>query len=140
MKKIVIGVVVVAVLAIGAFAIKNNSSKNSNDTSTTTENNSPATPPTQSSQNGMVVTYDGSSFSPNSLTIKAGDTVTFRNNSSAPMWVASNPHPAHTDYSGFDAKRSFAQGQDYTFTFTRTGTWGYHNHLSPDATGTIVVQ
>ncbi|HSX48265.1 MAG TPA: cupredoxin domain-containing protein [Candidatus Nanoarchaeia archaeon] len=140
MKKIIIGVVVVAVLAVGAFAIKNSISKKTSDTSSQTTPPAASDQSSSTNQGGMVVTYDGNSFSPTSLTIKVGDTVTFRNNSSAPMWVASNPHPSHTDYKGFDALRSFAKGEDYTFTFTKVGTWGFHNHLSPDATGTIVVQ
>jgi plastocyanin len=56
------------------------------------------------------------------------------------MWVASDPHPIHTDYSAFDAKQGIAPGDTYSFTFTKTGNWGFHNHLNPSATGTITVQ
>jgi len=87
-----------------------------------------------------VVTYANGSFSPSVLTVTLGTTVTFRNGSLEPIWVASNPHPTHTDYPGFDSKMNIAAGQDYSFTFTQRGTWGYHNHLNPTAGGTIVVQ
>lgn len=86
------------------------------------------------------VTYTDSGFSPSTLTVKKGDTVTFKNNASDDMWVASNPHPTHTDYPGFDVKRKMAPGEIYQFTFTKTGSWGYHNHTNPSERGTIVVQ
>ena len=56
------------------------------------------------------------------------------------LWVASNPHPIHTDYSDFDAKRGYAKGERYSFTFFKQGTWKYHNHLNPGEGGVIVVE
>lgn len=86
------------------------------------------------------VTYDGSVFAPAVLTVASGTTVTFRNMSSKSVWVASNPHPIHTGYPGFDAGRSYDPGESYSFTFSRVGTWGYHNHLDPAQGGKIIVQ
>ena len=86
------------------------------------------------------VTYTTSGFSPGSLTIKTGDTVVFKNNSAADFWPASGPHPTHTNYPEFDAKKAISAGVSYSFTFTRTGSWKYHNHLNPTLTGTITVQ
>lgn len=85
------------------------------------------------------VNYTATGFSPSTLTIKAGTAVTFLNQTSASMWVASNDHPAHLIYPEFDAKKGYAPGTSYTFTFTRTGTWGYHDHLNARNGGTIVV-
>src|SRR5437868_6984243 len=45
------------------------------------------------------VTLTDSGFSPSDLTVKAGDTVTWKNQSSSAMWVASAMHPTHTTYS-----------------------------------------
>ena len=59
---------------------------------------------------------------------------------SGSMWIASSPHPAHTDYPEFDAKRGIAPGETYEFTFTKTGSWKYHNHVNLGKYGTIVVQ
>ena len=86
------------------------------------------------------VTYTTSGFSPGSLTIKTGDTVVFKNNSAADFWPASGPHPTHTNYPEFDAKKAISAGASYSFTFTKTGSWKYHNHLNPTLTGTITVQ
>lgn len=101
---------------------------------------------TQNQQN--VVTYSDSGFSPASLTVKKGDTVTFKNTASDNMRVASNPHPIHNGYpttggcvsSTFDSCNNITPGQSWSFKFDITGSWGYHNHLNPSEGGTIVVQ
>ncbi len=86
------------------------------------------------------VDYTSSGFSPATVTIKKGGTVRFVNKSGSSMDVASNPHPIHTDYPGFDQGKSDARGKDeYDFTFEKVGTWGYHNHLNPSDGGTVVV-
>jgi len=79
-------------------------------------------------------------FSPSVLRVAKGTSVTFINDTTNPLWVASNPHPVHTDYPGFDSLKSLGQGEFYVFTFTRIGSWGYHNHFMPSQGGTIVVQ
>lgn len=87
-----------------------------------------------------VVTYSGDGFSPAVLRVQAGTLVTFRNTGDADLWVASNPHPTHTGLSGFDAGSGIGQGEIFVFTFTRLGSFGYHNHMSPSMTGTIIVE
>ena len=96
------------------------------------------------------ITYSGSAFSPSQVTIKKGGTVTWKNASSGNMWVASAQHPTHIVYSGTSctehcpdtAGTAFDQcvgGGDYSFTFTKTGTWGFHDHINPSAFGKVVV-
>ncbi len=85
------------------------------------------------------VDYDGTSFTPSTVNIKVNDWVFFKNKSTLDMWPASNPHPTHTIYPEFDAKKAIAPGAQYKFQFTKVGSWGYHNHLNPSATGTINV-
>lgn len=85
------------------------------------------------------VFYTDKGFSPSSLEIKAGETVQFVNNSSGGMWVASAPHPEHTAYPEFDAKKNIPAGEIYEFTFTKNGEWKYHNHTKTEAYGTIIV-
>lgn len=86
------------------------------------------------------VSYNGSSFSSSNLTINAGDTVRFTNSSSSLMWVASDPHPTHTNFASFDSNQGVGQGQTYNFTFAKAGTFGFHNHLNSSHTGTITVK
>ena len=96
------------------------------------------------------ITYSGSTYSPQEVTIKKGGTVTWKNASGANMWVASAQHPTHTAYSGTSrtehcpdtSRTAFDQcvgGGDYSFTFAKTGTWNYHDHLNPSVFGKIVV-
>ena len=96
------------------------------------------------------ITYSGSTYSPQEVTIKKGGTVTWKNASGANMWVASAQHPTHTAYSGTSrtehcpdtSRTAFDQcvgGGDYSFTFTKAGTCGYHDHLNPSAFGKVIV-
>ncbi|MEK7513019.1 MAG: hypothetical protein AAB601_02360 [Patescibacteria group bacterium] len=86
-----------------------------------------------------VVRYTENGFSPNSLLVMRGDTVRFVNESSHLLWVASAPHPTHTNYPAFDARRAYAPGEVYSFTFTETGEWKYHNHRNVSFGGSISV-
>lgn len=87
-----------------------------------------------------VVNYTDSGFNPASIEIKKGDTVQFVNKSSGGMWVASGPHPTHTIYPEFDAKKTIPSGGSYEFTFTKVGEWKYHNHSKASAFGTVIVK
>lgn len=88
----------------------------------------------------VLVTYTDSGFSPKSVTIDAGDTIRFMNESSGTFWPAAKPHPFHTSVPGFDAKRAISAGSSYEFTFTKTGTFGYHNHPYSSISGTVIVR
>jgi plastocyanin len=86
------------------------------------------------------ISFTGSTFTPTRLTVKVGDTVTFVNNSGGSMWVASDPHPTHIGLRGFDAGKNFAPGENYSYTFERAGSFGFHDHLNSSADGLITVQ
>lgn len=86
-----------------------------------------------------VVTYTDSGFAPKDVTVKKSTTVTFVNGSSSSMWVASAPHPTHTNYPEFDQLKSVGKGQTYEFTFDKVGMWKYHNHMKPTDFGSVTV-
>ena len=88
----------------------------------------------------MVVLYTSAGFSPSVIHIRLGQAVIFKNTTNDDLRIASNPHPTHTDYSGFDSGRSLLKDEEYGFTFARKGTFAYHNHLSPDKGGQVVVE
>ena len=79
------------------------------------------------------------SFDPRVLTVSRGATVRFENVSGTDKWPASNFHPTHQLYPGFDAAHTLRNGESYSFKFERVGRWGYHDHLSPNIQATIVV-
>lgn len=95
-----------------------------------------------------IITYTNSGYSPSALTVKTGETVTFKNQSSQSMWTASAVHPTHRAYpttggclgSTFDACQGIQPGNNWSFKFDVAGTWKYHNHLSPGDTGTIIAE
>ena len=110
------------------------------------------TPPIGAPTNATV-TYTANGFSPATVTIAKGGTVAFVDQSGAPMYVASDPHPNHNGYdgnsrathcapgySGAKPLDQCAPGSSFSFTFTKTGSWGYHNHVNEADGGTIVVQ
>lgn len=86
-----------------------------------------------------VVTYRGGVFEPKRLDIQAGQAVRFVNGSEREFWPASNIHPTHQIYPAFDAKNPIPPGGSWEFTFERPGYWRYHNHLSPNENGLVVV-
>jgi plastocyanin len=80
---------------------------------------------------------------PKTLTIRAGDSVSFTNEADFGYWIASDPHPTHDRCPGFDARRPLAQGDTYSLTFTTVRTCTYHSHNDPNNSalkGTIIVQ
>jgi plastocyanin len=100
------------------------------------------TPVTQPAQApAVIVTYTDAGFSPSIITIKRGNMVRFINASETgkSMWVASGPHPTHSALPSFDQKTSVGVGGSYTYTFTQTGQWPFHNHLDSRRQGRVIV-
>ncbi len=98
------------------------------------------------------VIYDGKKFLPNKVTIIKGGTVKFMNVSDDKMWIASDNHPIHSLYpekgrddcagSSFDQCEWVKMGGSWNFTFTKVGTWTYHNHehTTHDARVTVMTE
>lgn len=84
------------------------------------------------------ITIKDFSFSPSTITVKKGESITWTNKDSAPHTATSNPHPIHTDLPELSSGVLQKDGE-YTFTFTKTGTFGYHCHIHPSMLGTIIV-
>ncbi len=88
---------------------------------------------------GNTVTITASGFSPATITISVGESVMWVNNDIKNHWPASDPHPQHTDYSGFDSL-GISSGSSWSFKFNKTGTWNYHDHNMPSRKGIVIVQ
>lgn len=99
-----------------------------------------ASPTTTPALNKVTVSIDDTGFTPSTLTIKSGTTVTFVNNGQGLHWVASDPHPTHTGLAGLDVRKGLATGEAFSFQFTKPGTFGIHDHLSTTLKATILVQ
>ena len=80
-----------------------------------------------------MVSIDNFSFGPQTLTVKAGTTVTWTNRDDIPHGIASSNNAF---------KRSGALDTDdsYSFTFSTPGTYQYFCYLHPHMVGSIVVE
>lgn len=96
----------------------------------------------------VTVAYTDAGFSPATVTVANGGTVTFQNNSSRAFRPASDPHPAHSGYPepgtcnghSFDPCGAVPVGAMWSFTFHASGTWGYHDHMNSGKKGMVVVK
>jgi len=86
-----------------------------------------------------IITYTDNGFQPSFLAVRVNDIVKFRNQSTVGMWIASNPHPTHSDYPELDQRASVNAGGEYTFTFKKVGVWGFHNHIKLSTQAVISV-
>jgi plastocyanin len=148
MKSIIAVIAVIIIVGGGAFALTraskpdNSSQAKPNTTNTQPADTTPSTTDTNTNSGQTTadtITYSDSGFSPSSLTVKAGTTVTIKNTSSGGLQFDSDPHPEHTDNTELNVG-FVASGQSATFTVHRTGSFGYHNHLSPDDRGQLIVE
>jgi len=145
MGKTIAGIIIVLVIIAGGwyFWQKDNTSTppKANMPGASNQNASlPTTPPSVQPVETNMVSYTDQGFSPKEITVKVGTTVTWTNNNTGKqMWVASAPHPVHTDYPAFDAKQASIAGGTYSFTFDKVGDWKYHNHMNPTDFGIVHV-
>jgi plastocyanin len=72
-------------------------------------------------------------FTPQTVTVKAGTTVTWTNKDDIPHGIAATNN-------AFKRSQALDTDDHYSFTFTTPGTYQYFCYLHPQMTGTIVVQ
>jgi plastocyanin len=138
-----LGLVVVAAGCVHATGSAESSPEN--------ETSTPSEPADYSDT--RTIYFTGSEFEPAELVVEQGDTVTWVSNSSTSMWVASDQHPTHTEYEGSTLREhcqngdqtsqafdQCSQGEEFSFTFEKTGEWSYHNHQPFASGGTITVR
>ncbi len=159
--KYIVGIVLIALVIIGVSLLSRNKKsekKADKEVSGVTSNmptiDSPDTKETVviPAENAKEIIYtDANGFTPDNISIKIGDTVRFVNKSTSRMWVAVNEHPTHTKYDGTTLKEhcvngastvfdQCSAGAEYSFTFTKAGSWEYHNHARSSMGGKITVK
>jgi len=131
----------------------------------------PNQPDVSKSRDELISSIDGASveitrggFVPRTITVKAGEAVTWFNVNVGAAWPASNRHPIHTNYpadysqpgsysgsqaclgrgqpklGAFDSCKEIKPGETHSITFTQRGQWAYHNHIKPRLGGVVVVE
>lgn len=89
------------------------------------------TPPRAHSAAAHSETISGFAFHPGSITVTAGETISWTNEDSA-------PHTATADDGSFDTGQ-LAKGASGSHTFTTAGTFPYHCAIHPSMQGTVTV-
>ena len=90
-----------------------------------------ASPATQANAN--TVSIDNFTFTPQTLTVKAGSTVTWTNKDDIPHGIAS-------DNNAFKKSKALDTDDAYSVSLTTPGTYKYFCYVHPHMTGTIVVE
>jgi plastocyanin len=78
------------------------------------------------------ITMKNIAFSPTAVTVKVGQTVTWTNEDSAQHDVVANDGTFKSDL--------LSQGQTFSFTFTKAGSYAFYCSIHPQMKGTITVQ
>jgi plastocyanin len=153
----ILWIIIIGILAVGgwyAYTAWLSEAPMNSMTSPQEEMQSSLEAGTEASVTDATVRITDSGFTPSSITVVAGTTVTWVNERSRGAWPASAVHPTHTAYPGsgiekcgtpaageiFDACGEVVSGGSYRFTFTEPGTWRYHDHRNVSMTGTVVVE
>lgn len=84
------------------------------------------------------ITKDG--FIPSTLAIPDGTTVTWQNLDNNPHQVQANPYPTGDSLPGLHSKTVLGPGATYSYTFHKSGNFGYHDQLHPTTNGEVDVQ
>jgi plastocyanin len=145
MKKTLLILVPVLVVGLAAWLLTNRPAQPAATPTPATADNSPTSSTSDCprvSEKAVTITYSGA-FSPACVTVPVGTTITWDNQSGNELEVGANPHPIHS------GDRAISNGE-FTLnvpahstkseTIDKAGTFGYHNHLNPSATGKLIAE
>ncbi len=152
-KKLIIGasiLLVVAIIAMGGYLLSS-PKKPAPGTITNQANQSqapavsplskikvtPPPPPVFSNKSEISVGTQG--FDPAVTKVKVGTLITWVNQSGQEAAIVSDPPGTHDAYPGLNLGK-FPNGSGVSAIFNKAGTYGYHNYLHPEQTGTIIVE
>jgi len=97
--------------------------------------------PTPSRQPRLyTVYYSLGVFSPTNIRIHVGDSVKFQNDGNSPIHIVSARSEVGLELAGFDSVNDIPPKSSFTFSFTKPGTFGYHNSKNPNEKGTVIVR
>ena len=86
------------------------------------------------------VTISANGFSPANIKVTAGTAITWTNMDKQPHRVASDPYPTNNGLPGFDSHIALNKNDTYSYTFTKAGTFTYHDQMHPNnIKGSVIV-
>ena len=82
---------------------------------------------------GATISIDNFTFNPQTITVKAGTTVTWTNKDDIPHGIGSANN-------AFKRSEALDTDNSFSFTFTTPGTYQYFCYIHPHMTGSVVVE
>lgn len=130
-NKIILVIIILAIVVGGIVLVVTGGNKQTGQQGSTsqTQENIQGTTPVPEKNEVMIA---NNAFSPDILTVKAGDKVTWTNQDLA-------GHTATADDNSFDTN-TIVPGQSKSVTLNNAGTYTYHSTTDPDMKATIVVE
>lgn len=92
----------------------------------------------QKNDEGATIVFTDDGFTPKDYTVRANQTVKVKNDSSMQLQFSSDDHPTHTQQSELNLS-VLQPGEEASFTPTRVGNWGFHDHINDQYTGSLTV-
>lgn len=142
---VITGVVIIVLVLAGWYFVVAKKSSTPQVPAAVTQTPAPTRSPVSSASEGAMMTeknvvkITSVGFSPKSVTIKAGEPVTWMNNDSDDHTVNSDKHPTHILYP-FLNLGLIKPGEKKSVTISKTGTSTYHDHLNPSLAGSVTVE
>jgi plastocyanin len=124
--------IAVALVAAAGAAACGSSGDGSSGSSTPTSAPAPVSSGSAAAGGGSTVEINNFAFSPKTLSVPAGTTVTWK-------FDDSTQHTVTADDNSFTSA-PMGEGQTYTHTFDTAGTLTYHCSIHPFMKGTVVVK
>lgn len=125
-------ILIILVLAGVGYAVYGHEKKSTPYTANTTSTKTTSSSTTKPTATDAVVIKD-MAFSPASITVQAGATVTWTNNDTMSHTITETDGKTGPDSS------DVAPGGTYSFTYKTVGTFKYHCTIHPSMTGTVTV-
>ena len=122
-------IAIAAFVALAIIAISLGATSCGGDTSNSSETTASSGGPGAS---GAQVVMKDLAFDPETVTIKAGESVTWTNEDSASHTVVGDNGEFESD--------SLATGDTFSFTFDKAGTYAYHCSIHPSMKATVTVE
>ncbi len=85
------------------------------------------------------VFYTSGVFSPTNLRIRVGDLVEFQNKDFLPVRIVSDTQ-GKSNFFGFQNSGDVAPDDTFSFTFSTSGIFSYHNEKNPNEAGAVIVK
>lgn len=131
MKKWIAVIVVIVAIAIGSVLLMNNKD-NTNSTIPNQNRQSSPQQATEKVEQTNAVKIENMAFSPDTIVIKKGTTVTWTNQDAA-------SHTITSDEGVIMNSELLEKGESYSVTFDQTGTFAYHCKIHPSMQGSVTV-